>query len=138
MKEQNLKIWNNNTLIPLEDPDVYSTRRYNENVRDGLMECGGLRNTGRTIRMILQVVESYRNNPDTQHYIITRGDMDFHAYILHHLHHFIEQMGIYYPQDLAQEDLQPIHVIEPCEFDDFYRDGDIVFKDNSVTDKEKP
>ena len=139
MKEQNLKIWNSNKLLPLEDPDVYSTRSYNENVRDGLMECGGLRNTGRTIRMILQVVESYRNNPNTQHYIINDGGNYSDSYILHHLHHFIEQMGIHYPDDdLADCDIQPIQLISSGEFDDFYRDGDIVFKDNSVTDMEKP
>lgn len=136
MKEQDLKIWNNNKLLPLEDPDVYSTRRYNENVRDGLLECGGFRNTGRTIRMILQVVESYRNNPDTQHLIVARGSS--YREVIRILNMFRNQMSDLKFPNLPPDEMFPIQVIEECELRDFYRDGTLVFKDNSVTDKEKP
>jgi hypothetical protein len=84
------------------------------------------------IIMVLRVLESYKNNPNTQHLMVARGSS--YREVIRILNMFRNQMSDLKFPNLPPDEMFPIQVIEECELKDFYRDGTLVFKDNSVTD----
>lgn len=130
MNKNNLKILTRGYLVPLNDPNVYFARRYDENMRDGNMECGGLRQSGRTTRMILRVLEEYEEKPWINYFILA-GDEGVREVIREMVNHFTGQLGSSFPR---LDNLKIITEDETYLIPSGSHESVRAYTDNSITD----
>ncbi len=67
------KILVNDGLREFLDPKEFFVKRYDENMKEGNTECFGLRQTGRTTRMIIETIQKVVENPESKFTILTHN-----------------------------------------------------------------
>ena len=121
------KILVNDVLREFIDPKEFFVKRYDENMKEGKTECFGLRQTGRTTRMIIEIIQKVVENPGSRFTILTHnGGMC--SRIIGLINHYKYQMDIEIP-------FESISVIPENEFNLIGSGGGTtVLRDNGITD----
>jgi len=86
------KILVNDGLREFLDPKEFFVKRYDENMREGNTECFGLRQTGRTTRMIIETIQKVVENPESKFTILTHN-WDMGKRIEKLVNHYKHQMN---------------------------------------------
>lgn len=121
------KIIVNDQLREFVDPDSYLIQKYDENLKARNTECCGLRQTGRTTRMVVKSVQSVVENPQTR-IIIVAHNMGMVTRILGLINHYKYQLDVQIPGE-------SINVIPKSSMDPRgVKKGEILLYDNGVTD----
>jgi hypothetical protein len=113
---------------PLQPFDEFERSQIRKNLDARLNECGYMRQTGRTTRLVIEVLEMAVNNPGRYIVILTLDSANV-KYINNLLHHYITQYGL-------DEKIRPnIHVCtNSCQHTGKGIDILHTLVDNSVTD----
>ena len=117
------KILVNDGLREFLDPKEFFVKRYDENMKEGNTECFGLRQTGRTTRMIIETIQKVVENPESKFTILTHN-WDMVPRIIHVMNHYAHQMDVKIPND-------SISVVPDVELG---FTGATVLRDNGITD----
>ena len=122
-----MKILVNDSLREFFDPDEFFVRRYDENMKEGNTECCGLRQTGRTTRMILKAIQQIVDKPETKVTILAHsGGMC--SRIIGLINHYKYQLDVQLPTN-------SITVIPLEDYNPNRTEGTVVFRDNGITDQ---
>jgi hypothetical protein len=120
------KILVNDVLREFLDPKEFFVKRYDENMKEGNTDCFGLRQTGRTTRMIIETIQKVVENPGSKFTILTHnGGMC--SRIIRLFNHYKYQMDVEIP-------FESISVIPEEEFNLIGSRGTTVLRDNGITD----
>ena len=104
----------------------FFVKRYDENMKEGKTECFGLRQTGRTTRMIIETIQKAVEDPEKKFIILTHnGGMC--SRIAGLINHYKYQMDVEIP-------FESISVIPEEGFNLIGSGGTTVLRDNGITD----
>lgn len=120
------KILVNDMLREFVDPKEFFVRRYDENMRNGKTECFGLRQTGRTTRMIVETIQKVVENPEEKFIILTHNSM-MGKRVVDLVNHYKYQMDVQIPGD-------SINVYPGSDFNLIETHRPTVLRDNGITD----
>jgi len=120
------KILVNDGLREFLDPKEFFVKRYDENMKEGNTECFGLRQTGRTTRMIIETIQKVVENPESKFTILTHNGW-MCSRIIGLINHYKYQLDVEIP-------FESISVIPEKEFNLIGSGGTTVLRDNGITD----
>ena len=120
-------------------PALFQAKRVLENARDGgdsLEEAMFQRQTGRTTRMVLDIISNFADNPEHRAIVVCDKAMITRGTIVDKLNHYAQQSGV----TISMDQIQLTYLRRNEDVDDvlrreaFGRHVDGIYIDNSVAD----
>lgn len=120
------KILVNDVLREFTEPKEFFVRRYDENMKEGNTECSGLRQTGRTTRMVVETIQKVAEDPESK-FIILAHNFGMCSRIIGLINHYKYQLDVQLPP-------LSITVVPLEDYDPALASGTTVLRDNGITD----